>query len=110
MTGDAFILGTYHAILGNHAVGLKYYQSGVTSRLTFMRQVFTYASEEQQLRYIRENPMINSHILSYALHIKNDAALGAAYESVLIGKGFVIVRGPGLVASFLSLDNHLTFT
>jgi len=84
---------------------LKYYEKYQQARYDFIDYVFSFASEDQKLRYIKKYPLVNDVLLSYAVlnnpakdsdpEEKNDLGvkkelLRTALEMVLKSKAFVV--------------------
>ena len=69
---------------------LRYYKKLQKSRQHFIEYVFSYASEEQKMRYIEEYPLVDNSLLSFAIMNNSDDSKSCALEMLLKGKAVVI--------------------
>lgn len=84
------ILAEIHA--ANHQFDdcIETYGQLIDRRHRFIDNVFTFASEEQKLRYIETAPLIEHTFISFAVHNPYDPAIQSSLEMILRGKGAVV--------------------
>ena len=70
--------------------GIIYYKKLQQSRQHFIEYAFSYASEDQKMRYIEKYPLINQSLLSFAIGNESDESKSSALEMMLKGKAVVI--------------------
>ncbi len=90
ITANLGDLATLYVSLGENKKSIEYYKKLQKSRREFIEYAFSYSSEDQKMRYIKEFPVLENSLLSYALIEKSDASLELALEMTLAGKGIVI--------------------
>ena len=83
-------LARLFACLGDVDSSAYYFEKALDSRRYFIENVFSYASEEQKLRYINTYPLLDYSVLSAALKYKTPALTNTAFKMVLSGKAAVI--------------------
>jgi CHAT domain-containing protein/Tfp pilus assembly protein PilF len=79
-----------YAGMGDYSQSLDYYRRFLTLRQQFINYVFSFSSEEQKLRWIREYPLITGSLLSLALEYDDGQAKNLAMEMILKAKAVVI--------------------
>nr|MBN2278291.1 CHAT domain-containing protein [candidate division Zixibacteria bacterium] len=83
-------LAAIYAATGRYEQAVESFLVAVRKRYNFITQIFTYASENQKLRYLKEFRMIVEPLLSLALLSGLESAREASYEMLLKGKGLVV--------------------
>jgi len=98
-------LANFYGSLGKFDKSLSYYQKLQQFRQYFIEDIFTYASENQKMRYIEKYPLINHALLSFAVMTNpvksissepemtfkdKDEAKNLALEMALKSKAFVM--------------------
>jgi tetratricopeptide (TPR) repeat protein/CHAT domain-containing protein len=68
----------------------EHYRKLQTSKETFLEYVFSYASEEQKMRYLEKYPLIDCSLLSFAILHPSAESKHAALDMILRGKAAVI--------------------
>lgn len=79
-----------HAAIGNYSQALKDYSQIFDARQKFIRDVFTYASEANKLKYLKKYPLIDNKLLSLALKVNSPEAARLAFTMILESKALVI--------------------
>ncbi|MBD3233424.1 MAG: CHAT domain-containing protein [candidate division Zixibacteria bacterium] len=75
---------------GRKQEALDHFINSRQSKKSFINYVFTYASEEQKLRYVKNYPYINNALLSFAQIDTSYQVRALAMEMLLDGKGLVL--------------------
>jgi len=78
------------ASLGEVDQSLVHYKKLERSRENFTIYVFSYAAEEQKMKYIDEYPLVDQSLLSFAIMNNADNSKSSALEMILKGKAVVI--------------------
>jgi CHAT domain-containing protein/tetratricopeptide (TPR) repeat protein len=76
--------------LGQFDRALEDYRRLLVSRKNFIDHLFSYASEEQKMRYLEKYPLIDHSLLSLAADDTSRGSWSIALEMVLKGKAIVI--------------------
>jgi CHAT domain-containing protein/tetratricopeptide (TPR) repeat protein len=113
-------LGPYHPqiskTLGSMAIlsvsrsqideSAMYYRRAQSGRRHFVKYVFSYASEDQKMRYLEEYPLVDHSLYSAALLNDSDDLRKMALEMALYGKGAILdAISAEREAAYLSYDN-----
>ncbi|MCP4633404.1 MAG: CHAT domain-containing protein [candidate division Zixibacteria bacterium] len=85
-----FNLSLVYGSTGEYEKYLKCTNMLLQSRYAFLNEIFSYASEEQKMRYIGKYPLINSQLLSFTVTHKIDESLLLALEMILKSKAKVL--------------------
>jgi CHAT domain-containing protein/Tfp pilus assembly protein PilF len=83
-------LAVLYGSLGEREKSLRYYGRWRQSRQRFIDCVFSYASEDQKLRYTQQYPLISNSLLSFAITNESRNSWNAALELTLKTKALVI--------------------
>ena len=83
-------LAVLYGSLGEVDQSLAYYRKLQQSRQHFIDYVFSYASEDQKMRYIEEYPLISHSLLSFSIMTNSDEPKSCALEMILKGKAAII--------------------
>jgi len=83
-------LAILYGFLGEVDTSLTYYKRLQESRQSFMEYVFSYASEEQKMRYIEKYPLVDNSFLSFAIMNNINDSKSSALEMMLKGKATVV--------------------
>jgi tetratricopeptide (TPR) repeat protein/CHAT domain-containing protein len=83
-------LAILYASSGQIDKSLTCYKKLQKSRQHFVEYVFSYASEEQKMRYIRQYPLVNHSLFSFAIMANSDESRSCALEMILKGKAVVM--------------------
>jgi CHAT domain-containing protein/Tfp pilus assembly protein PilF len=83
-------LAVLYGSLGEREKSLKYYGRWRQSRQRFIDYVFSYASEDQKMRYTQQYPLISHSLLSFAITNESKSSRNAALELTLKTKALVI--------------------
>ncbi len=75
---------------GRYPRALDHFIMSQKSKENFINYVFTYASEEQKLRYVENYPYINDALLSFAQIDRSYQVKALALEMLFEGKGLVL--------------------
>jgi CHAT domain-containing protein len=75
---------------GEAAKGLECYERLVQSKQHFAEDLFSYASEDQKMRYMEKYPLLDDSFISFALMVDSDDSKRCALEMVLRGKAAVV--------------------
>lgn len=76
--------------LGLPDKSVGYYRKLLRSRQRFIEYVFSYASEDQKMRYVERYPLVNHTLLSFAITNNSGDSRGTALEMMLKAKAAVI--------------------
>ncbi|MFH1891552.1 MAG: CHAT domain-containing tetratricopeptide repeat protein [Candidatus Zixiibacteriota bacterium] len=76
--------------LGQADKSLECYNRLQQSRQHFIEYAFSYASEEQKMRYVEKYPLMEHSLISFAVMTDSDDSKRSALEMILKGKGAVI--------------------
>ena len=76
--------------LGLPDKSVDYYGKLLRSRQRFIEYAFSYASEEQKMRYTEKYPLTDQSLFSFAIMTESDRARNAALEMTLKSKAVVI--------------------
>ncbi len=79
-----------HAVWKKYDKSLADYKMLMESRHKFIEDVFSYASEAQKMRYVKENPVIDHTFLSLATIDTSTQTRWGALEMVLRGKAIIL--------------------
>jgi tetratricopeptide (TPR) repeat protein/CHAT domain-containing protein len=90
MAENLMHLARVNCSMGEFDEALENYQKLQTSREYFIEYVFSYASEEQKVRYLEKYPLIDQSLLSFALLHPSTESKRAALDMILRGKAAVI--------------------
>jgi CHAT domain-containing protein/tetratricopeptide (TPR) repeat protein len=94
-------LAKLYAAWNKYDKSLADYNSLMESRHKFIEDVFSYASEAQKMRYVKENPVIDYSFLSLAIIDTSTQTRRCALEMVLKGKAIIL--------DALSVEKELTY-
>ncbi|MBU1318030.1 MAG: CHAT domain-containing protein [candidate division Zixibacteria bacterium] len=83
-------LAQIYGSLGQVDKSLECYNKLQQSRQHFIEYAFSYASEEQKMRYVEKYPLLEHSLISFAVMTDSDDSKRSALEMLLIGKGAVI--------------------
>jgi CHAT domain-containing protein len=83
-------LAMLHAATKEYDKSLADYNKLMETRHKFIEDVFSYASEEQKMRYISQNPLIEHSFLSLAILDTCTETKRCALEMILKGKAVVL--------------------
>ena len=83
-------LAILYGSLGQIDKSLTYYKKLQESREHFIEYAFSYASEDQKMRYIEEYPLVSHSLLSFVIMNDRDESKSCALEMILKGKAVVI--------------------
>jgi len=75
---------------GDIEAGQKYYREFLARRLKFIEYAFSFSSDEQKLRWVKNHPVINNSLISLAVDSHYQPIVRDACTMVLKGKGIVI--------------------
>ena len=76
--------------LGKDDKCLTYYRELQHSRQHFVDYVFSYASEDQKMRYVEKYPLLDHSFISFAIETDSDDSRNSVLEMILKGKAAVI--------------------
>jgi len=76
--------------LGLPDTSVGYYRKLLRSRQRFIEYAFSYASEEQKMRYTERYPLTDQSLFSFAIMTESDRARNCALEMTLKSKAVVI--------------------
>ncbi len=94
--------------LGNYTQALRYFERRHRTRQQFIESVFSYASEDQKLRYIRTYPVVDQWLLSFALLDPSEESTRAALDMVISAKALVVdALAAERAAAYCSSDSSL---
>jgi CHAT domain-containing protein/tetratricopeptide (TPR) repeat protein len=89
-TGETlYRLGLLYESMGKHSKALSCFRDLIQGRHRFIADVFSYASEEQRLRYIDQYPVLLDPIFSFALKDSISDSRKLALEMLVSGKAVV---------------------
>lgn len=84
-------LAVVSALLRDYDGCLNFYEKELESKNRFIRDLFTYASEDLKMRYIEEYSPVDYTLLAFALDNRDsDRAKNLALNMILASKGIVI--------------------
>ncbi|MCP4582281.1 MAG: CHAT domain-containing protein [candidate division Zixibacteria bacterium] len=83
-------LAKIHGHLKHYEESFRYYERFIKSRQNFIEYLFSSASEDQKMKFIRKYPLIDPSFISFALTYNTPEVRAAVLEMVLIGKGVVL--------------------
>jgi CHAT domain-containing protein/tetratricopeptide (TPR) repeat protein len=83
-------LARVYCSMGEFDQALALYRRLQTSRADLLEYVFSYASEEQKMRYLEKYPLIDQSLLSFAILHPSIEANRTALDMILRGKACVI--------------------
>jgi len=76
--------------MGEIEEGHRYYREFLARRLKFIEYAFSFSSDEQKLRWVSNNPVIDNSLISFSIATQNQTMVRDACEMILKGKGIVI--------------------
>ena len=76
--------------LGDSIGCLDAFEKGIFLRRSFIKGVFSYATENTKLRYVRQFPLIDDSFLSFAAGNRSGEIINSALQMVLSGKAIVL--------------------
>jgi CHAT domain-containing protein/tetratricopeptide (TPR) repeat protein len=89
-TGETlYRLGLLYESMWKHSKALSCFRDLMQGRHRFIADVFSYASEEQRLRYIDQYPVLLDPIFSFALRDSSSDSRKLALEMLVSGKAVV---------------------
>ena len=84
------LMAVIHGSLGEYESSRANMCELLDARHRFIAHVFSYASEEQKLRYVDQQPLVDEVMLSLALIDGSEETRSAALEMLVKGKGVII--------------------
>lgn len=83
-------LARTYALMGDEDRSLKHYWRTLKLRCDFNYAVFSFASEQQKMRYVSMYPLVDHSLLSYAARQRTGPAVDSACAMIIRGKGIVV--------------------
>ncbi len=83
-------LGRLYASVGNYPESMKYFKRFMELAVQLTEYAFSYSSEAQKLRWVRQYPVLNEAFLTMALNHDDRKSRELALEMILKGKAIVI--------------------